>query len=226
MTRWPVVPVNKLYKTCKPSYFTFKTTEEVPPIDTIIGQGRAQRAVEFGLRVKKQGYNIFLAGLTGTGKLTHALAVVQDLAKIQPLPRDWCYVTNFDHPSQPQAISLPAGMGKEFAKDVRELVNDLKTEIAKSFESEDLERQKQDVFQKLEADSDDLFDELNLIAKEKDFVLKRTTSGFVILPIVNGETVSEENFATLAEEIQDEIEERSAEIQVKAAAIACSIKKR
>lgn len=175
MIRWPEVPVSKLYKACKPSYFAFKTTEEVPPIDTIIGQSRAQRAVEFGLRVKKQGYNIFLAGLTGTGKLTHALAVVQDLAKTQPLPRDWCYVTNFDRPSQPQAISLPAGMGKEFCKDVRELINDLKTEINKSFESEDLERQKQDVFQKLEADSDQLFDELNGVAKAKDFVLKRTT---------------------------------------------------
>ena len=225
MNRWPEVPVNKLYKACSPRSFSFKTTEEVAPIDTIIGQNRAQKAVEFGLRIKKQGYNIFLAGLTGTGKLTYAQAVVQELAKTQPLPRDWCYVYNFNRASQPKALSLPAGMGKEFCKDARELVSALKVEIPKAFEGDDIERQKREILQELEEGSEELFSELNAVAQEKGFVLKRTNTGFVSLPLVNGEPVSEEEFEKLDEATQLEIEERSAEVQDKATDIVCSIRK-
>jgi lon-related putative ATP-dependent protease len=221
----PEVPVNKLYKACSPRTFSFKTTEEVTPINTIIGQVRVQKAMEFGLRIKKQGYNIFLSGLTGTGKLTYAKAFVMELAKKQPIPWDWCYVYNFNLTSQPKALRLPPGMGKEFCKDTRELVSALKVEIPKAFEGDDCEHQKRDILQELEEESEELFSELNELAEKKGFSLKRTNTGFISLPLVNGEPVNEEEFEKLDEATQADIDERSVEIQDKATDIVCSIRR-
>lgn len=225
MIKWPEVPISKLYKSCNPRVFSFKTTEEVPPFDMIIGQTRAQKAVEFGLRITKQGYNIFMAGLTGTGKLTYAQAVVKSLAKNQPVPKDWCYVCDFTRDSRPKALSLPAGMGTKLVKDVRNLLSALKTEIPKAFEGDDLERQKREILQELEDQSEGLFTELNGLAKEKGFALKRTTTGFLSLPLIDGEAISEEKFEELDQAVQTDIENRSAEVQEKATEIIYAIRK-
>ena len=40
------------YFYCDPTQFEFETTETVPPLEGIIGQERAVRAMEFGLMVK------------------------------------------------------------------------------------------------------------------------------------------------------------------------------
>ena len=53
---------------CDPAQFEFETTENVAPLEGIIGQERAVRAMEFGLTIKRHGYNIFMTGQTGTGK--------------------------------------------------------------------------------------------------------------------------------------------------------------
>lgn len=38
--------------------FNFKTTAEIDTYTGIIGQNRAERALEFGLKIKAKGYNI------------------------------------------------------------------------------------------------------------------------------------------------------------------------
>ncbi|HEX3031927.1 MAG TPA: AAA family ATPase, partial [Bacillota bacterium] len=225
MSTWLEVPVSKLYKSCSTRNFPFKTTAEVTPVDTIIGQDRAEQAMEFGLRVKKPGYNIFLAGPTGSGKLTYALSVAREWAETEALPRDWCYVYNFSQPSQPMALDLPAGMGKEFVRDFHHLVSRLKAQITKAFESDEMEKEKRDLLTGVEARTDELFNQLSEVAKEKGFVLKKTNSGFISLPLLEGEEISEEAFEKLPEEVQDEIEARSEQVQAKATDIALAIRK-
>jgi len=61
------VPVKKLRWECDPGMFTFKCTRDLPPLRKFIGQERATRAVELGLNINSDGYNIYVAGLTGTG---------------------------------------------------------------------------------------------------------------------------------------------------------------
>ena len=46
--------------------FSFKTTGELAPLDTVIGQERAVGAIDFGLNMKSPGYNIFVTGYEGT----------------------------------------------------------------------------------------------------------------------------------------------------------------
>ena len=108
--------------------FAFKCTDELTPLDHFIGQDRAQYAIRFGLEVDKPGYNLFVTGLTGTGKTSaikaHLQSIVDDLdrqEKRRPIS-DWAYVYNFEDPDRPRAVRLPRGTGKVYRQhDQRQL---------------------------------------------------------------------------------------------------------
>ncbi|MCW3489849.1 Lon protease family protein [Dethiobacter alkaliphilus] len=201
---------------CDPSQFEFESTESVPPLEGIIGQERAVRAMEFGLTIKRHGYNIFMTGRTGTGKISYAQTLVNDVAAKEKAPDDWCYVYNFDSPSHPMALRLPCGQGSRFAKDMEELVDSLKLEIPKAFDADDYEREKAELFKKFQETRAELFEELTSKAKEEGFVLKRESTGFVSVPIIDGKEITGEEFEALPAEKKAEFEEKSNEIQLKA----------
>ena len=106
----------QLKNICVPTDFNFQTTAELDPLDGIIGQERAVKALDFGLSVKMKGYNIYMAGPSGTGKTTYARRSAETLAINEPVPSDWCYVYNFDNPKMPIALSFVAGDGKNSKK--------------------------------------------------------------------------------------------------------------
>src|SRR3990172_5796160 len=134
--------VEDLYKCCDQGIFTFNTTAELPDIVEIIGQDRALRAIDFGLNLDSKGFNIFILGENGTGKLTTIKSVLAKKAVDEPVPPAWCYVFNFTEQDVPLAISLPPGSAVIFQKDMAELVRFLKVEISKVFESKEYEKQK------------------------------------------------------------------------------------
>ena len=201
---------------CDPQKFPFETTAGVPPLEGMIGQERAVKAMEFGLRIKRAGYNIFMTGFTGTGKLSYALSALQKIASEEPRPDDWLYVYNFDNPGEPLALHLPAGQGALFCRHVEELLEDLKQAIPKAFDTEDYERQKATYVTEFQELRSAHLEELNKVALEHGFTLKRTSSGFVTVPVVDGEQISEENFAKLEQPVKDELEKESTAVQLKA----------
>ncbi len=199
-----------------PYLLPYETTAEVPPLEGMIGQDRAVRATEFGLQVKRHGYNIFMTGLTGTGKSSYARAIIAKISAAQPVPDDWCYVYNFDNPGEPIALNLPAGMGVKFCSEVEELLEELKQTIPKAFDGEEYERQKAVYMKDFQEARSVLLEELNKTALEKGFSLKRTSSGFITVPLVDGEQIGEKDFADLDQSVKDEFEKKSTEVQLKA----------
>ena len=212
---WEEIKAEELKACCDPHQLPYETTEKVPPLEEMIGQARAVRAMEFGLRVKRHGYNIFMSGTTGTGKSSYARSLVRKVAAAEPVPDDWCYVYNFENPGEPIALNLPAGMGAEFCRHVEELLEDLKQNIPKAFDGEDYERQKPYMKEFQEARSAHL-EELNKAAQEQGFTLKRTSSGFVTVPLIEGEQLGEDDYANLDKAVKDELEKKSTELQLKA----------
>ncbi|MDA8235365.1 MAG: ATP-binding protein, partial [Clostridia bacterium] len=207
------LPVEKLRKFCDYTQFEFETTEQLTPLEGIVGQERAVKAMEFGLLIKSPGYNIFMGGLTGTGKTTYAQSLVHHIAKTEEIPDDWCYVYNFERLGQPITLNLPPGMGKEFAQNMEELIEDLLAEIPKAFDGEDYERQKNAVLKKFQDDSSQLMEELTKTAEEMGFKLKRTSTGFVSIPIIDGHPLSPAEFEALDERIAKEIDEKTVQLQ-------------
>ena len=95
-----------LRKTCDPHVMQCKTTQELTPLGEIIGQERAVRALKFGLGIRDQGFNIYVAGYPGTGRKTAVKNFVEECARVEPVPPDWCYVNNFSNQYQPDAIAM------------------------------------------------------------------------------------------------------------------------
>ena len=113
---------------CHTAEFSFECTDELTAPTGLIGQDRALKAIEFGLEVDKRGYNLFVTGLTGTGKasaIKRHLQVAIDERKEQGVQfpiYDWCYVHNFADPDRPQMLKLPAGQGKLLRQALQELL--------------------------------------------------------------------------------------------------------
>lgn len=122
--------------------FSFKTTEDIAPSSKIIGQPRALEALEVGLGVPHQGYNIFVTGLTGTGKMTTIHSMVMKRAAKEENPGDWVYVYNFDNPQEPQALHLGKGEGRKLAEWMGNLVESLTRSLPSILTSEHYQQAK------------------------------------------------------------------------------------
>jgi len=108
------VPIEKLRWRCDPGLLPFETTQEIEPCEEIIGQDRALEAIRVGLDIGSIGYNIFVTGLTGTGRFTTIKCVLEEMDFKGKIPNDLCYVNNFKNPDMPHMISLPPGQGNAF----------------------------------------------------------------------------------------------------------------
>jgi len=198
---------------CDPTCFPYETTDQVPPLEGMIGQERAMRAMEFGLKVRNPGYNIYMAGVPGTGKTTYAQALVSEVARGQKPPDDWCYVYNFDDPDRPLALRLPPGKGAEFQRDMEELVQDLKVHIPRVFESADYEQQRSETMSKYQARISEILRNLVERARAHGFALQQTAAGFLVAPLIHGQPITSEQYQELPEDMRREIEERGTQVQ-------------
>ncbi len=230
------LPVAKLRRTADIKSLGFRTTKSLPKLDALVGQERAVNAVSFGLSVQSKGYNIFMVGEPGSGRTTYAMQELTRCAATMPAPDDWVYVYNFDEPGTPLAIRLPAGKGKELAKDAENVVEDLKSVLAKAFDNNEFEDNKAQLVKSFQEEVNKYMEELRKWAEEKHFAIKRTPQGFVNLPMIyapplndadekpanpeNGaeqteETETKNNEPVLREMQQEEFENLSEEEQEK-----------
>ncbi len=135
----PASPLSpeSLFRKCDPDQFSFQDTRDLEDINGILGQPRALEAIHFGIGIEQDGYNIFALGPSGTGKQSILVQQFSERAASQPVPHDWCYVHNFDHPHQPNAIQLPPGQGQQFSRAMDTLVEEIRTNINAAFDSEE-----------------------------------------------------------------------------------------
>ncbi|WP_312419287.1 Lon protease family protein [Anaerospora hongkongensis] len=201
---------------CDESIFKFDTTESAPPLEVMIGQERAVKAVEFGLFTKIPGYNIFMSGLVGTGKITYAKSAVQKVAQDEAVPDDWCYVNNFENPGQPIAVSLPAGQGSIFRQDMQDLVENLKSDIPKIFSGDQYEQAKGDIVKTFQAKRAVIMEGFNQYCEQNEISPQWSTTGFIGLPVENGTPVTPEEFQKLDKDKREAIEQKLLAVHEKA----------
>lgn len=126
----------QLRKTCPQSAFKAKDSSKLKPLTQIIGQERAVKAIQLGLEVKSPGYNIYVAGMTGTGRKSTIKRLLDQINSNGVVPNDICYVFNFKTPDMPAVLYLPAGKGKALKTDIEQAVNDVIQAIPLIFESD------------------------------------------------------------------------------------------
>ncbi|NIO36590.1 AAA family ATPase [Candidatus Bathyarchaeota archaeon] len=209
---------NKLRKECDIQRIHCETTKDIPPLEGIIGQERAVRALHFGLEIKERGFNIYVAGYPGTGRMTAVEDFLGEIARTKPVPSDWCYVNNFHNSYEPKIIELPPGQGNEFQSDMRHFITEARRLLPEAFASVEYEEKKQKTVRPIEEEKQELLMKLNTRAQDEGFSLQITQVGFRIVPVVKGKPISDQDFLNLRPEIKDKIlsdrEKLSADLRI------------
>jgi lon-related putative ATP-dependent protease len=198
---------------CDPNSLGFESTASLEPVQTIIGQSRALQAIQFGLGIQDFGFNIYAAGLPGTGKRTAIVAFLERIAKDKEVPPDWCYVHNFQDAYRPKAIRLKPGTGVQFQKDMKKFIESAQSEVRKAFESEDYGKRRDAIAHSFNEKREKLFNQLNQMAHDKGFAIQMSPMGLLLIPIVNGKPLSEPEMLALAPQQKEELAKKREEIQ-------------
>jgi lon-related putative ATP-dependent protease len=210
------VPVEKLRRLCLQEELEFcHTTEDVPPLEGYIGQERAVRAMQFGLSVNAPGYNIFVAGPAGAGKSTYSRDAAIEVAERGAVPCDWLYLYNFKNKDRPLAVSLPAGTGRDFKRDMEEFINDLRAAVPKAFEGADFQKSKEAMVSHVQQEMETAFRKIDQEALESGISIKRTPDGIAFVPLREGKPMTPEEFEGLSEQERNDFEERGKQLQKK-----------
>ncbi|MBN2243073.1 MAG: AAA family ATPase [Acidobacteria bacterium] len=206
------VPPDKLRWNCDPSIFSFKTTADIAPLKGIIEQERPIKAIRFGLDIASPGYNIYVSGLTGTGKTTIIKMFLEEIAAKMPRPDDWFYVHNFKDPASATILSLPPGRARAFKAEMSELIRNLKAGIPRAFESKDYEESIGRLMRKNQEAQQALFEKLSGKAREEGFAVEISEVGVSLALLADGKPMAPERYETLGEEEKKRIEAKREEL--------------
>ncbi len=215
----------ELYKCCDKSMFKFKTTEELQPIEYLIGQDRALSSINFALDIKVDRYNLYVSGVPGSGRTSSIRKIVEEKAKNEKTPDDIIYVYNFKNPDRPNLIKFPAGRGNFFAKDIDELISTIIKTIPKAFETEDYEKRRNEVVKRFQIEKEKLIEQVDAMAKEKGFLIQFAPTGVLTIPIQNGQPLKPEDFAKLSPEVQKKIQEEGEKLLEEINEVVSKLKK-
>ena len=205
--------VEQLRRVCDHQILGCTTSEDVKPLETILGQERAVRSLQFGLGIKGLGFNIYVAGVSGTGKATAVKRFLDEEAKPKPTPGDWCYVNNFHDTYRPNALCLPAGRAKKLQAELRNLIETAQREIRRLFDSEEYAAKREETIKVFQQERDTLLNRLQKRFEQLGFSIQPTPVGFLALPLRDGRPIDDEEFKALSQQERDEIARKQDELQ-------------
>jgi len=211
------LPAYELRAHFEPDLLTFDTTASLEVLeDRVVGQERAIDAIKFGMGMKEPGYNVFIAGPAKAGLTYIAKTFIEDQARQQETPPDWCYVYNFKEQDKPKCLKVSAGRGKVLKKDMNEFIDTLQAKIPEVFDSDDYRAKEGEVHQAFEKRRREYIDELSQEAREQGFILQFSQVGMVIIPAnAEGEPMTQDDLRHLSEEERLSLRSKSDELHEK-----------
>jgi len=211
----PLKP-EKLYHRCDPDGFSFNTTEDLENLTDFIGQPRAVAALQFGVDIDHDGYNVFAMGQPGTGKFPLTRDLLRKRAKKEAVPSDILYVNNFEENHKPVHLIVPPGRGKQLSQDMENLVKEIGNALRAAFESEEYQNRRQSIAQEFKEKQQEAFEELQKKGEEYNLAPMRTPEGLIFAPVREGEVIPPDEFKEMPEEEREEINKKAEELQEEA----------
>jgi ATP-dependent Lon protease len=179
--------------TCNPEIFEFESTEDIDPIEGIMGQERALKAIRLGVDLRSPGYNIYIAGLSGSGKATTVKQMLEKISSDCPPLYDYAYVNNFRDPDQPILLKFPKGKAKEFRQDLLSAIDVLKQRIPLTLESDLYLARRKNIIDEYNQQEQELMKSFDAELREKGFSLGQIKTGDQIrpdiIPLIDNEPV-------------------------------------
>ena len=197
------VGVNELSWSCPKEWVPWKSSSEVDPAPTIVGQDRAIEAIAFGLGMRSVGYNVFVTGLAGTGRLTTIKQFLEGRADDRPRPDDVCYVFNFLRPEEPRAVFLEAGAGRRFRDCMDDLVRDLSESLPTMAKDQEFRKKIEKAVEGLRKEERETIATFESEVQEAGFALVQIQVGAVgrpeVLPVIDDEPTAMEDLVKSVE---------------------------
>jgi len=194
------LPAALLHRRSTPEELPFKLSSELADAPAMIGQDRAAEAVEFALRIRRKGYNVYALGPPGTGRHSLVQELLRRRAAAESTAPDLCYVNNFADPQRPRQLDLPAGQGAGFAAAMKRLIEELRISLPAAFERDEYRARREVLDQQMKTHSEEGFGGLQQRAEAKGIALIRTPMGLALAPQRDGKVMSPDDFQALPEE--------------------------
>jgi lon-related putative ATP-dependent protease len=170
------------------------------PLSFELGQERALEALDYGLAVSVPGFNVFLAGSTGSGRreLLRGLLERQRTER-KSVPSDWCYVNNFSDGARPIALRLPAGRGRQLRADMQRTVEELLTTLPATFQGDEYQARVQELGEFFQDRESEALQALAEKASTQGVAMLKTPSGYTLAPLKDAEVLDPGSFEKLPE---------------------------
>ncbi|WP_070966011.1 Lon protease family protein [Vibrio sonorensis] len=206
----------QLYHSAQLEKLESKSTKELAPIDEIVGQERAQKAVEFAMSIEEKGYNIYAIGQNGLGKRTMILRYLNRHKHDGDALYDWCYVANFEDTRTPKVLKLPSGVGTRLRQDIEKLMSKLLKAMPLAFDNELYYSRADKLKGQLEQKQQTELENISKEAKTKDISLTITSQGDYQFVAMNGEDLhTEDSFDALSKKEQEKFGTSIDELEVR-----------
>lgn len=178
---------------CNPENFEFESTRSVSPITEIIGQERALKALKVGVELWSAGYNIFIAGLSGTGKFTTVKTLLESIRPQCPVLKDYAYVNNFCDQDKPVLLVFPSGQASKFKHDLSSTIQYLQSKIPQALEADTFKCERQKIITEFNSKEQDLMATFEERLKKENFSLGQIKVGEVsrpeVLPVIDDQPI-------------------------------------
>jgi lon-related putative ATP-dependent protease len=208
-----------LYRRCDPAALPFELCSELEEATELIGQDRAAEAIQFAIRIRRKGYNVYALGPSGSGRHGMIEDLLRARARTEPVPPDWCYVNNFADPQQPHCLRLPPGRGAGLAAAMKRLVEELRAALPAAFERDEYRGRRDALDQQLKQRSEQAFAALQQEAEAQGVALIRTPTGLGLAPRYQGKVLTPDLFEALPAEEREQIGRNIEKIQKQLEAI-------
>lgn len=210
---------SQLTSQCEESCLKFESTQDVSPLDGIMGQDRAIEALEFGLNMKRRGYNIFVGGNWGTGRNSYVRQLTEKAAAKRPIPKDWVYANNFKNFRNPLIIGFEHGEGKVFIKSMEFIIEFLRKEIDSVFSGKDYENARAAILSDYSTQTQKIIEDLNDIGEKYGFRFGQNERGLVSIPLRNGSPMTEDEYKSITDEEYEKLKVNSGKLSIETADI-------
>ena len=203
----------QLYQYCDSKQFDFSSTADLKTLPTIIGQTRAIDAIDFGINISGDGYNLYVMGPTGSGKYTLVKRYLEQIEKTQYEGVDWAYLHNFSDDQCPWYVSLPSGEGRQLRHDIEALIRRLVEDLPTAFDDEYYRGRIRAIDEMSRKHRVQMFGTIQAEADRKDILLLRMQdNSYAFAAKRNGEPMTSEEFEQLPLDKQEQTEDAIASL--------------
>ncbi|EJO5346587.1 AAA family ATPase [Clostridium botulinum] len=170
--------------------------------------------INCALDIDKPGYNLYLIDDFSKEKLDSIINFINQKLEKKNKPKDICYVV-LEEERYPYSIYLENGKGKVLKENLEDIQLEY-SECIYEFYNKSSNKEKEIILESIERRRNEIVNELMEESKKEGFEIKTGVSGFVFMPIKDGQTLSESEYEDLEKEEKDQILEKVSKLKEKA----------